>query len=85
MRSPSRGIAPAEAARQAGVSWPVGHEAFAAAADPVLDQPVVPVALLGIDEHRRVRIACTRGYRRRSRTATLKRTQPVTGRQPDPG
>jgi len=51
----------------------------------VLDQPVVPVALLGIDEHRRVRIACTRGYRRRSRTATLKRTQPVTGRQPDPG
>jgi hypothetical protein len=50
-----RGIAPAEAARHAGVSWPVAHEAFAAAADPVLDQPVVPVAHLGIDEYRRGR------------------------------
>jgi transposase len=50
-----RGIAPAEAARHAGVSWPVAHEAFAAAADPVLDQPVAPVAHLGIDEHRRGR------------------------------
>ena len=38
-----------------------------------------------LNQRRRVRIACTRGYRRRSRTATLKRTQPVTGRQPDPG
>jgi transposase len=50
-----RGITPAEAARHAGVSWPVAHEAFAAAADPVLDQPVAPVAHLGIDEHRRGR------------------------------
>ena len=43
-----RGIAPAEAARHAGVSWPVAHEAFAAAADPVLDQPAAPVAHLGL-------------------------------------
>jgi len=50
-----RGITPAEAARHAGVSWPVAHEAFAAAADPVLDQPMAPVAHLGIDEHRRGR------------------------------
>ena len=33
-----RGITPAEAARHAGVSWPVAHEAFTAAADPVLEQ-----------------------------------------------
>jgi transposase len=38
-----------------------------------------------LNQRRRVRIACTRGYRRRSRTATSKRTHPVTGRQPDPG
>jgi transposase len=48
-----RGITPAEAARHAGVSWPVAHDAFAAAADPVLDQAPAPVAYLGIDEHRR--------------------------------
>ena len=50
-----RGITPTEAARHAGVSWPVVHEAFAAAADPVLDQPASPVTHLGIDEHRRGR------------------------------
>ena len=50
-----RGITPAEAARHAGVSWPVVHEAFAAAADPLLDRPAAPVAHLGIDEHRRGR------------------------------
>ena len=50
-----RGITPAEAARHAGVSWPVAHEAFAAAADPVLEQAPAPVAHLGIDEHRRGR------------------------------
>jgi transposase len=33
----------------------VAHEAFAAAADPVLDQAPAPVAHLGIDEHRRGR------------------------------
>ena len=47
-----RGITPAEAARHTGVSWPVAHEAFAAAADPVLEQAPAPVAHLGIDEHR---------------------------------
>ena len=34
-----RGITPAEAARNAAVSWPVAHQAFAAAADLVLDVP----------------------------------------------
>ena len=50
-----RGITPAEAARHAGVSWPVAHDAFAAAADPVLELAPAPVAHLGIDEHRRGR------------------------------
>ncbi len=50
-----RGITPAEAARHAGISWPAAHQAFAEAADLVLDQPVAPVAHLGIDEHRRGR------------------------------
>lgn len=50
-----RGITPAEAARHAGISWPTAHEAFAAAADLVLDQAPGPVAYLGIDEHRRGR------------------------------
>jgi transposase len=50
-----RGITPAEAARHAGVSWPVVHGAFAALADPVLDEPPALVAHLGIDEHRRGR------------------------------
>jgi transposase len=50
-----RGITPAEAARHAGVSWPVVHEALAAAADPIPDQDPAPVTHLGIDEHRRGR------------------------------
>ncbi|HTQ88768.1 MAG TPA: ISL3 family transposase [Streptosporangiaceae bacterium] len=50
-----RGITPAEAARHAGVSWPVVHDAFAATADPLLEQPIASVAHLGIDEHRRGR------------------------------
>ena len=50
-----RGITPAEAARHAGLSWPAVHDAFAAAADPILDEPRDPVAHLGIDEHRRGR------------------------------
>jgi transposase len=45
----------AQAARECGLSWPVVHRAFAAAADPVLEQPHAPVAHLGIDEHRRGR------------------------------
>ena len=44
-----------KAARHAGISWPAAHEAFAAAADPVLEQAPAPVAHLGIDEHRRGR------------------------------
>jgi hypothetical protein len=50
-----RGITPAEAARGNGMSWPVAHEAFAAAADPLLELAPAPVAHLGIDEHRRGR------------------------------
>jgi hypothetical protein len=50
-----RGITPAEAARHAGISWPAAHDAFAAAACPVLEQAPAPVAHLGIDEHRRGR------------------------------
>jgi transposase len=50
-----RGITPAEAARHAGVSWPVVHDAFAAAADPLLEQSAAVVTCLGIDEHRRGR------------------------------
>jgi transposase len=37
------------------------------------------------NQQRRVRIACTRGCRRRSRTATTTRTRTVTGRKPRPG
>jgi transposase len=50
-----RGVTPAEAARHAGVSWPVAHDAFAARADALLDGDPAPVAHLGIDEHRRGR------------------------------
>ena len=50
-----RGITPAGAARHAGISWPVAHAAFAAAAGQVLDEAHAPVAHLGIDEHRRGR------------------------------
>ena len=50
-----RGITPAEAARGNGMSWPVAHDAFAAVADPLLEQPPAAVAHLGIDEHRRGR------------------------------
>lgn len=38
-----------------------------------------------LNQRRRVRIACTRGYRHRSRTATPKKRHSVTGRKPDPG
>jgi transposase len=50
-----RGITPAEAARHARISWPTAHEAFTAAAEPLLGRPAAPVAHLGIDEHRRGR------------------------------
>jgi transposase len=38
-----------------------------------------------LNQRRRVRIACTRGYRRGSRLATSRRAHSVTGRKPDPG
>jgi transposase len=50
-----RGITPAEAGRDAGISWPSAHAAFAARADETLDGEPSPVAHLGIDEHRRGR------------------------------
>jgi transposase len=50
-----RGITPAEAARHAGVSWPVAAGAFAARADAMLEPDPEPVVNLGIDEHRRGR------------------------------
>ena len=37
------------------------------------------------NQRRRVRIACTRGTRRRSRTAASHRTRLVTRPKPDPG
>ena len=37
------------------------------------------------NQRRRVRIACTRGTRRRSRHVTTKKSRSVTGRQHDPG
>jgi len=38
-----RGITPAEAARHAGISWPVAHDAFAAVAGPLhLTDPASP-------------------------------------------
>jgi transposase len=50
-----RGITPAEAGRDAGISWPSVHGAFTLAAGQVLDDSPGPVAHLGIDEHRRGR------------------------------
>ena len=38
-----------------------------------------------LNPRRRVRIACARGNRRQSPTATRNRTRTVTGRKPDPG
>ena len=38
-----------------------------------------------LNQRRRVRIACTRGYRRRSRPATPRRPHSVTAQKPDPG
>lgn len=50
-----RGITPAEAARDAGISWPSAHAAFTETADAILGDEIAPVAHLGIDEHRRGR------------------------------
>jgi transposase len=38
-----------------------------------------------VNQRRRVRIACTRGARRRSRQAATQKSRSVTGRQHDPG
>lgn len=50
-----RGITPAEAARDAGISWPSAHAAFKAKAGQILEEEAAPVTHLGIDEHRRGR------------------------------
>jgi transposase len=50
-----RGITPAEAARDAGISWHSVHGAFTEAAGGMLGEDPAPVAHLGIDEHRRGR------------------------------
>jgi transposase len=50
-----RGITPAEAARDAGISWPSAHGAFTERAEEILRDDPAPVAHLGIDEHRRGR------------------------------
>jgi len=50
-----RGVTPAEAARDAGISWPSAHEAFREKAAGILGEDPAPVAHLGIDEHRRGR------------------------------
>ena len=50
-----RGITPAEAARDAGISWPSAHAAFKAKAGEILEEEPAPVAHLGIDEYRRGR------------------------------
>jgi transposase len=50
-----RRITPAEAARDAGISWPSAHAAFKAKAGEILGEEPAPVAHLGIDEHRRGR------------------------------
>ncbi len=50
-----RGITPAEAARDAGISWPSAHKAFEEKAAGILREEPAPVAHLGIDEHRRGR------------------------------
>ena len=50
-----RGITPAGAGRDAGISWPSAHGAFTQATDQVLDDSPGPVVHRGIDEHRRGR------------------------------
>ena len=50
-----RGITPAEAARDAGISWPSAHGAFRRRPARSWSEEPAPVAHLGIDEHRRGR------------------------------
>lgn len=49
------GVPVATAAEESELSWPTVHEAFTEQADAVLDQPMAPVRVLGIDETRRGR------------------------------
>lgn len=49
------GVPVGTAAGESGVSWPTVHGAFTEQADTVLDQPLAPVRVLGIDETRRGR------------------------------
>jgi transposase len=49
------GVSVATAAEESGLSWPTVHEAFVEQADAVLDRPLRPVRVLGIDETRRGR------------------------------
>ena len=49
------GLPVSTAAAQVGVGWPSAHQAFVDRADPVLDTPLGPVRVLGIDETRRGR------------------------------
>ncbi len=50
-----RGIAPAEAARHNGISWPSVHGTFIRKAGEILPGQPEPARYLGIDEHRRGR------------------------------
>ena len=54
------GVAVSVAAGACGLSWPSTHRAFIDRADPVLEAPVAPVRVLGIDETRRGRPRFTR-------------------------
>jgi transposase len=49
------GMPVAATARESGLSWPTVHEQFIEQADAVLDRPLWPVRVLGIDETRRGR------------------------------
>ena len=73
-----RGITPAEAGRDAGISWPSAHAAFAARADETLDGEPSPVAHLGIDEHRRGRPRWRQG-KAGTRAADLPVTRELPG------
>jgi transposase len=49
------GMPASTAATACGLSWPSAHQAFTERADPLLDAPIAPVTVLGIDETRRGR------------------------------
>jgi hypothetical protein len=49
------GVPVSGAAEQCGLSWPSAHQALIDRVDPVLDKPMAPVRVPGIDETRRGR------------------------------